>query len=131
MTACKLINALYVAVGIITILSPIFIKLVTGKLVLPYGFKLPWIDEFSFWGYAINFLHHVIQARYVVDGLIYTDGIYMIIIIHIYCVYDNLCLKLDELNQGLNQKKSSKDRKKLNVRDKLVEVIKLHQQLLK
>jgi hypothetical protein len=86
--ACKFCNFLYVSVGILTIMNPLLVKLVTGNLVLPYGFKLPFIDENSWFGYAINFAHHLLQVFVVVPGLIFTDSIYAILIISIYCVYD-------------------------------------------
>jgi 7tm Odorant receptor len=124
----KVINFLYIGVGIITILNPIFVKLLTGKLVLPYGFKLPWLDEFSFVGYVINYCHHLLQDYIVVFGFLYTDGLYAIIILHVYCVYDNLCLMLDEMNEDLCDEIK---RKSPDIRKKLVEIVKMHQELLR
>jgi 7tm Odorant receptor len=124
----KLMNFSYIGVGIITILNPIFVKLLTGKLVLPYGYKLPWFDEFSPIGYAINYCHHLLQAHFVVFGFLYTDGLYAIFIFHVYCVYDNLCLMLDELNEDLCDEVK---RKSPDIRKKLVEIIKMHQELLR
>lgn len=67
--ALKLITFIYVGVGIISILNPIAVILVTGNVVLPYGFKLPWMDEFSFHGYIVNFLYHLLQDYIVALGL--------------------------------------------------------------
>jgi 7tm Odorant receptor len=104
------------------------VKLLTGKLVLPYGFKLPWLDEFSLFGYSINLLYHLFEDYIVVFAFLYTDGLYAITIIHVYCVYDNLCLMLDEMNEDFCDEIK---RKSPDIRKKLVEIVKMHQELLR
>jgi hypothetical protein len=126
--AGKFINFLYVGVGVVTFSNPIFVKLLTGKLVLPYGFKMPLLNELSFVGYPINLLYHLFEVYIVAFAFIYTDGLFLVIIMHVYCVYDNLCLMLDELNEDLCDELK---RKSPNIRDKLVEIIKMHQELLR
>lgn len=105
----------------LTILNPIAVKLLTGKLVLPFGFKLPLIDETSFFGYSFNLFHHLIQDFIVVVGFIYSDALYAAIVIHIYCVYDILILRLDELKNVRGKE----------LKKRLIAVILLHQELLR
>jgi 7tm Odorant receptor len=123
----KIMVFLYFGAGL-SILNPILVKLVTGELVLPYGFKLPWLDEFSFFGYSINFLYHLLQDFYTVLGYCTSDGIYAIEMLNIYCVYDDLCLMLDDLNEDL---KDRKKKKSPIIREKMVIIIKKHQALLR
>lgn len=126
---CKICNWLYAVCGVFTILNPIAVKLSTGNLVLPYGFKLPFIDEFSFFGYLINLLHHLTQDFLVVFGFMTSDGLYAIIVIHVYCVFDVLIQSLDELHEAINKK--TKNEETLEIRRKLKSIVKLHQQLLR
>lgn len=127
-SAGKFVSLLYVSAGVFTLFYPICAKLLAGKLVLPYGFKLPFIDEMSLFGYGINYLHHLFEAYIVVFTFIYADGLYAISVLHIYCVYDILCLMLDELNDDLENEET---RNSLKVRQKLVKIIKMHQELLR
>jgi 7tm Odorant receptor len=122
----KIFNHLYCVVGIVTFCNPIFVMALTGKLVLPYGFKLPWIDEFTFLGYTINLLHHFVQMLVVASLFIYFDGLYSVIVLHVYCIYDVLIQMLDELNELIVHPQSSKI-----VNEKLISIIQLHQKLLR
>jgi hypothetical protein len=112
-------------------LNPLIVKIVTGNLILPYGFKLPFIDETSVTGYAINFAHHLLQDYIVVFGFICADSVYAIIVINIYCVYDVIGQMLDELNEMINVEKSKKVQDHQKIREKLISIAKTHQDLLR
>ena len=124
----KLIKFLFFSAGIVSILYPAVVILITGEIVLPYGFKLPWINERSFIGYIINFLHHLLQDYLVVCGLTTSDGIYAFEMLHAYCVFDDLCAMLDELNEDLKDKKKKKSPE---ITKKIVLIIEKHQNLLR
>ena len=126
--AGKIMFFIYIGVPIASVLSPVLVKLITGELILPFGFKLPWFDELSFSGYSVNFLYQLSQAYVFVFGITASDGIYAVEMLHAYCVFDDLCVMLDELNEDLKDKKKKKSPK---IRGKIVEIIKKHQDLLK
>lgn len=128
--ACKCCNHLYMSTGIFLIFNPIIVKLITGKLVLPFGFKLPFIDELSFFGYAFNVLHHILQAYITAVGYIFSDGLYAVIVIHIYCHFDILVQSLEELNEVIKIMPKDVDQSKM-IREKLVLIIQAHQELLR
>jgi Cdc6-like AAA superfamily ATPase len=99
----------------------------TGQVVLPYGFKLPFLDEYSVLGYLINLIHHGIQSFTVAIGFIYADGLYAVFVIHVYCVFDVLVLMLDDINELVDQE----DVDSQAVEDQMDAIIMLHQRLLK
>ena len=125
--ACKICNSLYVLVGIVTISNPVVVKLWTGNLVLPYGFKLPMIDETSLFGYVINYCHHLLQDFIFVSGFFYSDCLYAIIVLQVYCVFDVVIQMLEELNEMIGQKGLPRKA----IEQKLVSIIQLHQRLMR
>lgn len=127
--ASKFCNYLYAVCAVITLSNPLIIKLLTGTLVLPYGFKLPWIDEFTVIGYTINLLHHLLQDFFVATGYIYADALYAIIILNVYCIFDILTLMIEEIDQEIKVEKKGKNA--LSTKKKLIEMILLHQRLLR
>jgi len=127
--AAKFANFLYISCGVLMFLNPILVWMFTGEIVLPYGFKLPWIDEFSFIGYVINLCHHLLQTYTVVFGFICADGFYVVFALHVYCIYDVIMAKLDHLNLLLQDKDFAKDSKKVG--DELKSSIQWHQDLLR
>jgi 7tm Odorant receptor len=124
--ACKMVNVLYLFVAVGTMLNPIVIKMLTGQVVLPYGFKLPFLDEYSLFGYLINFVHHGMQSFVVACGFIYTDGLYAVFIIHIYCVFDVLVVMMEEFDE-LAEKEDAEPQA---IEKQLDSIIKLHQKLV-
>lgn len=125
--ACSFCNFLYIACGLLTLVNPLIVKFFTGKIVLPYGFKLPWTNQVSVTGYALNFLHHLLQDFIVVTGFVYTDGIYITVVLHMYCLFDILLQSLKELNDSIAKLKESKT--KPHIREQLMFVIKVHTEL--
>jgi hypothetical protein len=125
--ACKIVAALYLMVGVGTMFNPIAVKLLTGQVVLPYGFKLPFLDEYSVLGYLINLIHHGIQSFIVAFGFIYADGLYAVFVIHVYCVFDVLVLMLDDINELVDQE----DVESQAIEDQMDAIIMLHQRLLR
>lgn len=124
--SCKICCAVYICTGILLTSNFIFVKLLTGELVLPFGFKLPWFDPFSLWGYLINLSYQVLLAFICVMGFIFADCLYVTIVMHVYCIYDVLEQLLEEFNQLiLNQMES------IAIDKQLIFIINLHQQLLR
>lgn len=125
--ACTFCCLLYTFCGFVTFVNPIGVKLITGKVVLPYGFKLPYLNELSVIGYVINLFHHGMQSFLTVVGFTYTDGLYAIFVMHVYCVFDVLILMLDELSENI----SRRGLKPHEIKQQLESIIQLHQKLLR
>ena len=123
---CKICLALYAFTGVTLSSNFIFVKLITGELVLPFGFKLPWFDPFSFWGYLVNLTYQLVLVFICVMGFIYADSIYVTIIMHVYCIYDVLEQFLDEFDQSILSEKNN-----IEIEKQLVFIINLHQRLLR
>jgi hypothetical protein len=126
--ALKAVMAMTFGVSFGCILIPLGVKLFTGDLVLPFGFKLPWIDESTAVGYSINFCHHMLQSYITGFGFSAIDGMFAINMLQSYCVFDELYLMLDELNEDL---KDRKRRSSPEIRKQLVKIVQKHQDLLR
>ena len=117
-----------VFIGVASMFYPGVVLLITGKFILPYGFRLPLVDERTFTGYVANLIHHWLQAIFTVIGLTTSDGIYAFEMLHAYCVFDDLCAMLDELNEDLKDKKKKKSPE---ITKKIVLIVEKHQNLLR
>lgn len=124
----KLMTLFYIVVVVLAFLNPFFVMLIVGELITPFGFTLPWIDESTFYGYLINYINQLFQAFFVYFIYSTSHGLQFVITINVFCVYDILCLMLDDLNKDLidETKKNSP-----NIRKQLVKIIELHQDLLR
>lgn len=69
----------------------------------------------------------MLQDFIVAVGYIYTDGLYAIIVIHVYCAYDILIQLLDELDNAIRETGAEKS----TIRKKLITLVQKHQELLR
>jgi hypothetical protein len=124
----KILKLLYVGAAVPLLACPMIMTLFTDNWILPLGFTLPWVQVDSLPGFVINYCHQTLQTFLLVFIYLSYDGLQVVFTIHIYCVYDDLCLMLDELDEDLQDKK-----KKISpeIRKKIVRIIEAHQELLR
>lgn len=127
----KICSILYTFSGIVLFSNFIFVKLLLNQKTLPFGFKLPWIEPYSYWGYPINLLHQLAQTYFTVSGFIFSDCVYITIVMQIYCMYDILQHLLDNLNETINRQINELENLETDISSQLIYIIELHQKLLK
>lgn len=111
-----LLEIMYCSTGIFSLLYPAAIKIVSGNLVLPYGFELPFIDPLSLHGYCLNFLISSLWCFLSVFGFRISDSV--------------LHHLIDELNK-IDKKHGIKEEKTtLNFDIKMKKIVEIHQKLL-
>lgn len=125
--AMKVLIFIYIGPTIFGLFVPVFVYILNGNLILPYGFKLPWFDECSVIGYAINYIYQIAQAYFTIACLCCFEGVVVIKMIMIYCVFDDLCWMLQEVDEEIKKK----EKEYSTIAQKLNEIIKKHQKLLK
>jgi hypothetical protein len=124
----RVLKFLYIGAAIPLLAIPIFVTLFTDHWALPLGFNLPWTQVDSIPGFVVNYCHQTLQTILLVLIYLSYDGLQVVFTMHIYCVYDDLCLMLDELDEDLH------DQSKKNstvIREKIVEIVENHQKLLR
>lgn len=121
------IDILFSAVGILTILNPLPVKILTGELVLPYGFELPFIDPFSWVGYTLNYLYSAHNSFFCVIGFTCSEGVCATSIIPLFAVYEAMMKMMDKMEEfdDIEDEEEMEKRKKM-----LKEIIQIHQRLL-
>lgn len=112
--------------GFVATFYPIVIYLYSGKVILPYGFVIPGISYTENPGYAINYAFQSIEAYLTTTTLM--EASVQICLLFIFCAFfqiDLIIIKIRKFNILLQDETTEdKTRKRL---DKLVEIIKLHQ----
>ncbi|CAO1437120.1 unnamed protein product [Diamesa tonsa] len=126
----KICSLLYVLCGIVLFSNFIFVKLLLNQKTLPFGFKLPWLEPYSYWGYPINLLHQLTQTCFTTSGFIFSDCVYITIVMQIYCIYDILQHLLDNLNETINRQINELENLESDIKNQLILIIELHQKLL-
>ncbi|CAO1420591.1 unnamed protein product [Diamesa hyperborea] len=126
----KICSLLYVLCGIVLFSNFIFVKLLLNQKTLPFGFKLPWLEPYSYWGYPINLLHQLTQTCFTTSGFIFSDCVYITIVMQIYCIYDILQHLLDNLNETINRQINELENLESDIKSQLILIIELHQKLL-
>jgi hypothetical protein len=126
--AVKAVIVVLFGINVCCLTSPLAVKLITGYLVLPFGFKFPWIDVSTIFGYSFNFCYQILQSYIAVAGFSVIEGMFAINMLQSYCVYDDLYQMLDELNDEL---KDTMKRNSTEIRRKFVKILQKHQDLLR
>lgn len=124
--AVRGIKILCIGVAITTASNPIFIKLLSGELALPYGFLLPFIDPMTTSGYAINYIYSFGDALSDGTYVFVYDTLILITIFPIYASYDALVELLERISE-----KRSEIKDKMQLKIKLKEIFMLHQMIVK
>lgn len=78
----KFMKILLGSAGVAALINPLNVKVLTGELILPYRFQLPFIDAFSVKGYSWNFLYSIVISFYGVLGYTFLDGALLTLIFH-------------------------------------------------
>jgi hypothetical protein len=103
-------------------------SLIKQKFILPLAFELPWIDAKTLPGFVINVFNQMFQSNIIVILYMIYDGIQASVTMHVYCLYDDLCLMLDELEVDLRDRKKKHS---IKIQEKLFEIIGYHRDLLR
>lgn len=122
----KLMQVLYSSAGIASNLNPFIVKVLTGNLVLTFGFEIPFIDPYTTVGYPINYAFHLYTSFIGVAGFIAGDGIVMSSIIPIFSIFESLVVLIEDLKNYENiNDEEIKERRYI----KFKTIVELHQML--
>ena len=122
---CKICNVIYGFSAVSVCSNFIFVKLITGELMLPFGYFIPWIDPMTFWGYTINLCYQFLLVSLCTIVLIFSDCFYVTMVMHIYCIYDVLKQLLNDFDQSILSEQDN-----IEIEKELIIIINLHQKLL-
>jgi hypothetical protein len=120
---------LYGLVGVIMVSYPLGVWVLTGEVILPYGFELPGFPPETIIGYIVNYFYHLIQTYYTAVGFGFTDAIYIIFVFNIYATVKICHQILDEIDEEIGKLKAGQNSKILD--RKILQFINLHQKLIK
>ena len=88
----------YVVSGVLMFIYPIVYYMVYNEKILHFGFILPFIDEHSQFGYALNFFHHSLQIYVVINATIGSNIGFITFTNGAFGQYDALQLLIKKLN---------------------------------
>lgn len=114
--------------GAVSLLYPLIPYFLNGSKILPFGFVIPGLSDTEQPGYAINYIHHIIQVVFTVLGVGVAQGINLVLLLTGAFIIDVIIFKLKSLNKELLV---SKTNDLLNVDISLLEIITLHQESLR
>ncbi|XP_063709357.1 odorant receptor 22c-like [Culicoides brevitarsis] len=119
----------YIGAVFLAVWAPSILSFFTGKpRELPLEIELPFIDKNTEQGYWINFLYICNAAAYELVGLQASDGFYLALLLNAFTQLENIFFELENLNR-LVENETTNDPKE--VREKLKQVLKLHQKYIK
>ncbi|EJY57562.1 AAEL017557-PA [Aedes aegypti] len=104
--------------------APMLVLAFTGSKLLPFGFYIPHIDRFSWFGYIINYMVQIILTVFVTSEDMGPDCIYMIISMNAFTQIDLIIDSLKEVNRHI-------EAGDLEVDDHIIKIIQRHQEHLK
>jgi hypothetical protein len=120
---------LFGLVGVVMVSYPLGVWLLTGEVILPYGFELPGFPSETIIGYIVNYFYHLIQTYYTAVGFGFTDAIYVMFVFNIFAIMKICHQILDEIDEEIGKLKAGENSKILN--QKILQFINLHQKLIK
>lgn len=126
----KLLDITYISTGILSLLYPLVVKLVTGELVLPYGFELPFVDPFSLYGYTLNIVITSLWVTLAIVGFRISDTYFIMTFMPIYAMFDVLHYLIDDLNNSESKIDRDKDNDFQNFDVRKRKIVEIHQKLL-
>ena len=93
----------YIISATLMFIYPIVYYIIYDEKILHFGFILPFIDEHSQFGYALNFFHHSLQIFLVVNVLVASNIVFVMFVNGAFSQYDALTILLQELDTIASQ----------------------------
>ncbi|KAL9704978.1 hypothetical protein quinque_008496 [Culex quinquefasciatus] len=100
----KVMLTCYAFTSISMDVAPLLFTIVSGEKILPFGFYLPYLDRFTWFGYFSNYVMHIFMTVYVSSMDMGTDSIYMMTLMSAFTQIDLLKLSLEEMSEMVDQK---------------------------
>ena len=102
-TAALILIPTYMVCAFMVFIYPLVYYIIYDEKILHFGFILPFIDEHSQFGYALNFFHHSLQIFLVVNVLVASNILFILFINGAFGQYDALTILLQELDTIASQ----------------------------
>ncbi|XP_019527969.3 putative odorant receptor 83c [Aedes albopictus] len=103
--------------------APVLVLTYTGLKLLPFGFYIPFLDQFSWTGYMINYFVQILLTVFVTSQDMGPDCIYMIISMNSFTQINLIVDSLKELSRHIDEGDSDMD-------DQIISIIQRHQEHL-
>lgn len=103
--------------------APVLVLAYTGLKLLPFGFYIPFLDQFSWTGYMINYFVQILLTVFVTSQDMGPDCIYMIISMNSFTQINLIVDSLKELSRHIDEGDSDMD-------DQIISIIQRHQEHL-
>lgn len=123
----KLLDIIYLLTGVLSLMYPLMVNFVTGDLILPYGFELPFIDPFSVVGYTCNFFYAASCSALAIIGFTISDAYIVLTIVPIYTLFHVSFHLIDVLKKIDAASDNENEDNKLLYEEKFKEIVQLHQ----
>lgn len=124
----KGITILYYSCGILTVVYPVFVYILTKEVILPFGFVIPGVSDVDQPGFALNYCHHILQVVLTVGGLVSVQCINIMFLIGACLMIEVLMIKLKNLGKEVLAKEDAHD---VYGDVDMTEIVQLHQDILK
>lgn len=121
-----LIQILYAGAVSAALLNPFMMKLLTGNLVLVFGFEIPLLDPFSTKGFALNYILAVYIALNGLVGFAAADGLIMFIIMPIYLMAECLINLINDLESHAEVENNDIENIQIIRNEKLKTIVEIH-----
>ncbi|XP_001846839.2 odorant receptor 10a [Culex quinquefasciatus] len=103
---------------------PLEFSMATGQKILPFGFRMPYFDQTTWFGYNSNYALHFVLSLYVLSEGMGPDSMFMVLMMSSFTQIDLLKTSLQELSEKINKKE-------LNIGNSLKHIINRHQEHLR
>uniref|UniRef100_A0A336M6P2 Odorant receptor n=1 Tax=Culicoides sonorensis TaxID=179676 RepID=A0A336M6P2_CULSO len=124
----KALTILFYLAGLMTIIYPLLVYAFTKEVILPFGFVIPGLSDTEQPGYALNYLHHILQVILTVGGLTASQGFNILYLLGVCLMIEVLLIKLKELSKIIFLHEHSEEF--IDYKEYLSEIISLHQDIL-
>uniref|UniRef100_A0A182QK48 Odorant receptor n=1 Tax=Anopheles farauti TaxID=69004 RepID=A0A182QK48_9DIPT len=128
--AVLLYSATFMGTAVIGAFLPLGIYLATGERVLPYGVVIPYVNETSRQGYAMNYAYQVSCIVWTPPGLIASECMMFALVLNICIQYDLLAVQLLDLDELIRRPKEDGTRSRLIARQ-LRNIVRDQQRLMR
>lgn len=120
----KTIFISYSVAYVVMVSLPLVFSMATGEKILPFGFRMPYFDQTTWFGYNSNYALHFVLSLYVLSEGMGPDSMFMVLMMSSFTQIDLLKTSLQELSEKINKKE-------LNIGNSLKHIINRHQEHLR
>lgn len=126
-----LIRIVFYFTALMAVSQPLLVYAATGEIILPFAFRLPWINPDTSFGYFINYMHQLFETIIVCFGMNLFQAYFLHHILHCCVQIDVLQIKMKQLSEYVNSiEETEKDKNTYIINDLLSAIVGLHQEYL-